>query len=348
MSVAQAAASVSPIVRVAGWMSGRLVILIPAAMAVGLAVGLVADVGSLQTLVLPLTMLMVYPMLVNFRPSEALRPRDSGAVGLAMGLDFLVLPVVAWGLALLFFRSEPGLFVGMVLAGLFPTSGMTISWTGFAKGNVAAAVKMTVIGLILASLLAPLYLSLLAGAVVAVDMGEVLRTVLFVVGIPLGVGALTRFVVVRTAGETAFRQRLLPALPAVSTLGVLGIVFIAIALKARMIVGDPALVVRVLLPLIIFYAVNYAVATLLGRRFLSRADAIAVVYGTVMRNLSIALGVAMASFGAEAALVLAVAYVVQVQSAAWYVKATAHVFGPASGGHAPGPMPATPPVSARA
>lgn len=304
------------------WLGGlgkHLVILIPAAMLVGLVVGAVTDVSGLSGLVLLMTMLMVYPMLIGFKPRDAFTRTDGKPLILAMVLNFLVLPLVAFGLAWLFFRDSPSLFVGMILAGLFPTSGMTISWTGFAKGNVRAAVKMTVIGLILASLLAPVYLLVLAGAVVPVDVVGVLFTIVMVVGVPMLAGTLTRIVIVRTRGQAEFK-RLQPAFQGLSTLGVLSIVFIAIALKARMILAQPMLLVWVLIPIVVFYAINYLVAIGLGRIILQRNDGIAVVYGTVMRNLSIALGLAVASFGAEAALVLAAAFIVQVQSAAWSVR----------------------------
>lgn len=315
--------------RVLSALSKHLVVLIPLSMVSGLAAGLLFDLSAAKALILPMTMLMVYPMLVNFRPTEALDLRDSRAVGVAMALDFLVLPVLAWGLALLFFRDRPGLYVGMVLAGLFPTSGMTISWTGFAKGNVAAAVKMTVIGLIAASLLAPAYLSVLAGAIVPVDVVAVLQTVVLVVAVPMAAGVVTRRLLVRRYGGPAFKERIAPVFPGLSTIGVLAIVFIAIGMKAPMIVGDPALLLTIAVPLVLFYAANFALSTLIGRAVLPRGDAIAVVYGTVMRNLSIALGIAVAQFGPEAALVLAGAYIVQVQSAAWYVRATGRLFGPA-------------------
>jgi len=320
--------SAHALVRGISGLSKHLVVLIPAAMALGLLVGALVDLAPLKVVVLPLTMLMVYPMLVNFRPAEALSLKDSRAVGIAMALDFIALPALAWLVALLFFRDAPGLYVGMILAGLFPTSGMTISWTGFAKGNVAAAVKMTVIGLVAASLLAPLYLKVLAGALVPVDMAEVLRTVALVVAVPMLLGWLTRTGLTHRIGAERFKRDVLPVLPGISTIGVLAIVFLAIGLKARMIISEPALLARVVVPLAIFYVVNFALSTLIGRLLLPRGDAIAVVYGTVMRNLSIALGIAIASFGPEAALVLAVAYIVQVQSAAWYVKATDRLFGP--------------------
>ena len=117
--------------------------------------------------------------------------------------------------------------------------------------------------------------------------------------------------------------------PGLSTLGVLAIVFLAIGLKAPMIVAKPLLLALVAVPLVIFYALG--VRDRHDRRSVdsvSRCDAVAVVYGSVMRNLSIALGIAVASFGPEAALVLAGAYIVQVQGAAWYVKVADRVLGP--------------------
>jgi len=315
------------LVRGLSGLSKHLVVLIPLAMLLGLVAGIMFDLAFAKSLILPLTMLMVYPMLVNFRPAQALSMKDSKAVGLAMVLDFVALPLVAWGLAMIFFRDQPGLYVGMVLAGLFPTSGMTISWTGFAKGNVAAAVKMTVIGLIAASLLAPFYLSVFAGKVVPVDILGVVQTVLLVVGVPMVAGVLTRVALTRRYGSERFMRDIAPVFPGLSTIGVLAIVFVAIGLKAKMIVSEPELILVVAVPLVLFYGINYAASTFLGRALLPRGDAIAVVYGTVMRNLSIALGIAVAQFGPEAALLLALAYIVQVQSAAWYVKATDRVFG---------------------
>lgn len=310
-------------------LSKHLIVLIPLAMVLGLVVGALVDLSAAKVLVLPMTMLMVYPMLVTFRIEQIAEKGDWKAVGVAMALDLIVLPLIAWGLANLFFAKQPGFYVGMVLAGLFPTSGMTISWTGFAKGNVGAAVKMTVVGLIAASLLAPFYLQLFAGKVVPVDMMEVLKTVVLVVAVPLVAGQLTRAFFVKRLGKPGFQKHVAPVMPGISTLGVLAIVFLAIGLKAQMIVGKPQLLLAIAAPLLVFYAVNFAFSTWVGRTLLPRGDSIALVYGTVMRNLSIALGVAIASFGPEAALVLAAAYIVQVQGAAWYVKLTDRVFGPA-------------------
>ena len=118
-----------------------------------------------------------------------------------------------------------------------------------------------------------------------------------------------------------------------STIGVLGIVFVALALKAKTIAGNPAILGSIIVPLLIIYFINFLLGTVLGKLFFKRGDAIALVYGTVMRNLSIALAIAINAFGAEganAALVIALSYIIQVQSAAWYVKFTTKIFGPPS------------------
>ncbi|MDT8433772.1 MAG: hypothetical protein RQ731_03320, partial [Anaerosomatales bacterium] len=278
------------IVRLARRLSASLIWAIPFSMAAGFGAGLLVDLDPLKSLVLPLTMLMVYPMLVNVKMRDAFSLVDSRVVGVAMALNFLVLPVGAWVLAKLFFASDAGLFVGMVLAGLFPTSGMTISWTGFAKGNVGAAVKMTVVGLIAASLLAPVYLKVLVGRMVPVDLLGVLGTVALVVALPLAAAQLTRVVLLRRYGNERFATRIAPVFPGISVLGVLGIVFIAVGLKAEMIVERPELTLAIAAPVLLFYLANFALSTIVGRALFGRGDAIALVYGTVMRNLSIALG----------------------------------------------------------
>jgi ACR3 family arsenite efflux pump ArsB len=163
-------------------------------------------------------------------------------------------------------------------------------------------------------------------------MATVFQQIVLIVFLPLVLGYVTQRSLVARFGKQVFAERFAPRFPALSTLGVLGIVFIALALKAKTILGAPQMLVQILVPLAIVYAINYGLSTVLGRMLLPRGEAIAMVYGTVMRNLSIALAVAINAFGAQgsdAALVVALAYIIQVQSAAWYVKFTGRLFGPA-------------------
>jgi ACR3 family arsenite efflux pump ArsB len=151
-----------------------------------------------------------------------------------------------------------------------------------------------------------------------------------IVFLPLLLGAATRRWMVSVYGEKDFNQHHKQKFPPFSTLGVLGIVFVSIALKAKSIIAHPVLLPKLLLPLLLVYAVNFLISTVVGKSMFQRNDAIALVYGTVMRNLSIALAIALGVFrekGADAALLIALAYIVQVQAGAWYIRFTDRLFG---------------------
>ena len=311
--------------------TGNLTVAIPVAMLLGLGYGLIAPTAWLRTLIVPLTLLMVYPMMVNLKLRTLLVGGDGKAQLLAQAINFAVIPFVAFALGRLWFPEQPYFALGLLLASLLPTSGMTIAWTGFAKGNLPAAIKMTVVGLILGSLLTPFYVQWLMGATVAVDLFEIFLQIVLVVFLPMLAGQLTQAYLLRRHGQQAFQLHWAPRFPPLSTLGVLGIVFVALALKGATLVAHPEMLLDILLPLFVLDLFNYAFSTFGARRLLPRGDAIALVYGTVMRNLSIALALAMNAFGAageDAALLIAVAYVIQVQSAAWYVKFSDRFFGP--------------------
>lgn len=250
-------------------------------MVAGFLAGMFMDAAPLKQLIVPFTFLMVYPMMVTLKIKKVIEGGDTKAQILTQVINFGIIPFLAFGLGHLFFQDQPYMALCFLMAGLVPTSGMTISWTGFAKGNVAAAVKMTVIGLTLGSLATPFYVRALMGAALEVDIAAVMKMkqIAIIVFIPMMAGYLTQQALVKKYGRKAFQSRLAPRFPALSTLGVLGIVFISMALKAKAIAGSPQLLLLVLAPLAIIYALNFLISTLVGRLFLPRGDAIALVYG---------------------------------------------------------------------
>ena len=311
-------------------LSKNLILAIPGAMVLGFGFGLVASPAWMKSLIVPLTFLMVYPMMVSLKLAKVLEAGDAKAQLLAQVINFGIVPFVAFGLGRYFFPEQPFYAMGLLLAALLPTSGMTISWTGFAGGNLGAAVKMTVLGLILGSLATPFYVQWLMGASVEVDLWSVFAQIVFIVFLPMLAGHFTQAHLIRRYGQKAFQSDWAPRFPPFSTLGVLGIVFVAMALKAPKLLAQPDELLQLLPPLLALYGFNYLLSTLVAKVLLPRGDAIALVYGTVMRNLSIALALAMNAFGSassDAALVITLAYIIQVQSAAWYVKLTDKLFG---------------------
>ncbi|MEN8904480.1 MAG: bile acid:sodium symporter [Clostridiales bacterium] len=303
---------------------------IPVFMIVGFIYGLVFKNSSLKILILPLSFLMVYPMMVNLQLRSILSNSDKKVQVVAQIINFLIIPFVAFTIGKIFFPNNSYLALGLLLTALLPTSGMTISWTGFAKGNINAAIKMTVIGLILGSLLTPLYIKILMGTVIEIPILDIFKQIIIIVFLPMIMGQLTQKILKNKYGEKEYNKGIKQKFPMISTLGVLGIVFVAMASKANSIMSNPITLINLLIPLFILYIINFLISTFLGRYLFERNDAIALVYGTVMRNLSIALAIAMTVFGnkgSDIALIIAVAYIIQVQAGAWYVKFTDKLFG---------------------
>ena len=310
----------------------HLVYNIPACMLLGIIYGYYNDPSYLKGFIIPLTFLMVYPMMVNLQIKKVFSGGDVKVQLVAQFMNFAIIPFIAFGIGKLFFADKPLIALGLLLAALLPTSGMTISWTGFAKGNINAAIKMTVIGLVAGSLATPLYAKWLMGAVIEIPLLNVFKQIAIIVFLPMLAGYGTQRFIIWKYGQAKYQKDIKKKFPMISTIGVLGIVFVAMALKSRTIVAQPTLLIELLIPLFILYGLNFSLSTLIGKLFFDREDGIALVYGTVMRNLSIALAIAMTVFGkqgSDIALIIALAYIIQVQSAAWYVKLTDTIFGDA-------------------
>ena len=312
------------------WMQKHLIIMIPIMMISGFLFGSLINSVFLKAAIVPLTFLMVYPMMVNLQLKKVFDHGGFKVQAVTQVINFAVVPFVTFGIAMLFFSDTPYLALGLLLTGLLPTSGMTISWTGMAKGNVEAAVKMTVFGLLLGSLLAPVYIKFLMGTSIEVDMVGIFKQIVIIVLLPLLLGNITQRIIIAKYGVKKYQHEIKQKFPPFSTLGVIGIVFVAMALKAKGILDKPEILIDILIPLVLLYLLNFVISIVVGKTFFKRDDAIALLYGTVMRNLSIALAIAMTAFGKEGsdiALVIALGYIIQVQSAAWIVKLTNKIYG---------------------
>ncbi|MCF8051554.1 MAG: hypothetical protein K9L59_09980 [Desulfobacterales bacterium] len=117
----------------------NLVWAIPVSMGVGLLFGAVFDAGPLKLFIIPVTFIMVYPMMATLNVKSVFKGNDAKLQIATQVINFVLIPLLAYFTGWLFFSSGPekyGLWaVGLFLIGVLPTSGMTISWTGFAKGN---------------------------------------------------------------------------------------------------------------------------------------------------------------------------------------------------------------------
>ena len=208
--------------------------------------------------------------------------------------------------------------MGIYLIALLPTSGMTAAWTGMAKGNLNTALVIIAVNLLLSIFLLPIYLKMMVGQSVPFDPMHIFKQLMYIVVAPMVAGDITRRLIVKRFGKQGF-MKLKPHLSSVSSLGVVLIIFVAMSLKAHQILSDAPAAALTMIPLLLFYAGSVGMGIVIGAFFLKREEMIALIYGTSMRDLSIAVAIAMLSFPG-AVLPIALAYAIQVPSAAVIMK----------------------------
>ena len=148
-------------------------------------------------MIIPVTFVMVYPMMVTLSVKSMFKGKDYKLQIAPQLINFVLVPMLAYYTDKLFFGGGPekyGLWaVGLFLIGVLPTSGMTISWTGFARGNKEAAIKMVIFGLVLGALAAPVCTKVFMGATVKVDMLHMFQQIALFVFVPLFGGLGTQY-----------------------------------------------------------------------------------------------------------------------------------------------------------
>lgn len=296
----------------------KLTLSLPLVLAIAIIVGFLVDTSWMASTILIATMVMIYPTMIGVQLRALFNLTEKRQISFAMIINFIIIPILALVLGLLFFKNEPILFAGLALIALLPTSGMTISWTSISKGNVSAAIKLTVIGLILGAILTPFYLKVMIGQIVDIEMFTIMRTILMVVFVPLLLGTFTTRQLKKRFEPVVINKRLKPALQPISLWAMLYIIFVSISMRAEIIMNNWEIIGLSVLVLILFYATTFTLVTFIAKRFFSKEDGLSLIYGTTLRNLSIAMGVGVTSFGTEAALLVTIAFMVQQQAVVLY------------------------------
>lgn len=312
-----------------GYIQKHFVFFIPLAMIAGLIFGSMTDASFLRLAIAPLIILMVFPMMLGMNFRSLLSGVDVKLQLTTQMFNFLVIPFVAYFLGVIFLSGQPYLSLGLLLMGLLPTAGVTIAWCGFANGNVTSSVKMVVIGLTLGGLLTPVYINFLMGEVVSIPFLLILKKIGYIIFLPMALAILTRAILIKKYGMEYFQQQIKPNFAQIAAIGPLAIVFIGLSLRANYIVNNPQVILWLLIPLSLFYLINYTLGTILAKLFFNREDGMALIFSAAMRHLAISLAVAFTVFGdkgADIAIIITVAFILQPQFAAWYLKIANKIF----------------------